>query len=191
MSDIVPLVLSLALVGLVVYAFVQMFRSAGPAPPIDAEGWTLVVDGSNFAHWSDEDVQLQYLLQVVEALERRFQHADLRVYCDANLKYKFDDEDQSTFEDLLRDAPSHMVFKESHGREADDAILEYAQNHPETIVVSNDRFGKGDEIELRVGVPLLQVERNPPAVRLADQVDIYQDHDRAATRSVDELIASD
>jgi rRNA-processing protein FCF1 len=190
MPDVVPLVLSLALVGLVVYALAQMYRSAEPAPPLDAEGWTVVVDGSNFAHWSEDDVQLQYLLQVVEELEHRFQHADLRVYCDANLTYKFDDEDRDTFENLLRDAPPHLTFEETHGREADDAILEYAQNHLRTIVVSNDRFDKGDEIERRIDVPLLQVERNPPAVRLADQVDVYRDHERAAKVSVDELIES-
>jgi rRNA-processing protein FCF1 len=191
MPDIVPLVLSLAFVGLVLYAFVEMYRSAEPASPLDAEGWTLVVDGSNFAHWSEDDVQLHYLLQVVEALEHRFQHADIRVYCDANLRYKFEDEDQNRFEKLVRDTAPHMEFKETHGREADEAILEYADEHPRTIVVSNDRFSKGDEIELRIGVPLLQVERNPPAVQLSRQVDVYQDHERAAKFSVEELIESD
>lgn len=189
MSNIILWLLTLALIALVIYGLIDVFRGAStkPRPPIDATGWTLLVDGSNFAH-RGSDVQLAHLEEVLDELARRFQNADLRVFCDANLRYKFDDGDRKEFEQLLQRAPSNTTYVETHGKEADEVLLKYADKHDKCVVVSNDRFGKGDEIELRLDVPLLRVEIMANGVRLADRVHIYKDPERAASVAVDDIV---
>jgi rRNA-processing protein FCF1 len=121
---------------------------------LDARGWTLVVDGSNFARHGDP--QLEHLRQVLRKLRYRFKGAKLRVFCDANLRYQFDNIDRKRFVRLVEKDDDR--FTETHDRCADDVILEYAQDNPRCIVVSNDWFGKGDEIEKRQQIPLLRVD---------------------------------
>ena len=146
--------------GMLVYVFFRaLFRAEPrPEPPevVDETGWTLVVDGSNFAH-RGPDVQLDHLRDVLDALDHFLPNARLRVFCDANLRYKFEGDDRDRFERLV--ARDGGQFRETHGQVADDVILEYAHHHDQCIVVSNDWFAKGDEVQRRQGIPLLHVER--------------------------------
>jgi rRNA-processing protein FCF1 len=160
MPEALRLLLIAAVFGLLVYLFFRALfgTSAGyhePPEPMDASGWTLVVDGSNFAH-HDNDVRLSHLEDVVESLEHYFKDARVRVFCDANLRHKFGDQDARRFEQRVN---NEADISETHGQSADDVILKYASDHPRCIVVSNDRFSKGDEIEMRQDVPLLRIER--------------------------------
>jgi hypothetical protein len=149
--------------GLLVWTFFRIaFRTSPgyhePPEPMDAAGWTLVVDGSNYAH-KGSDVRLEHLQDVLSSLQHYFRGANLRVFCDANLRHKFDADDKRRFLKLL-DGSSRQL-QETHGQAADDVILKYAGDNPNCIVVSNDWFSKGDEVQMRLDIPLLRIERTP------------------------------
>lgn len=161
MQDAISLLLISTVFALFVWVFFRVLFDSSPGyheppEPLDATGWTLVVDGSNFAHRGD-DVRLDYLKDVLSSLQHYFRNADLRVFCDANLRHKFDSDDRRRFERLIDKKSTR--FRETHGQSADDVILRYAGDNPNCIVVSNDWFGKGDEVEKRRGIPLLRVEK--------------------------------
>ena len=151
-----------------------------PPEPVDASGWTLVVDGSNFAHWRD-DVRLEYLEDVLSSLEHYFDGARIRVFCDANLRHKFDGEEKRRFERMV--GRNSSGFRETHGKSADDVLLTYASDKPRCIVVSNDWFAKGAELEMRLDVPLLRVERQPSGELFPHRyVNIFDDPDEPQAR---------
>ncbi|TDP75220.1 hypothetical protein [Bradymonas sediminis] len=152
-------------------------RWRAPRPSLDATGWTLLVDGSNFAYRDlydgSKEVRLSHLQDVLDALGRRFEHADIQVFCDANLRYKFDKEDKNQF--LARVKCPNPSFHETHGKAADEVLLKYARRNPNSIVVSNDRFRDDDQLQQRVGVPLLKVELANSRVYLKPAVDFFGD----------------
>ncbi|MGM0558981.1 MAG: hypothetical protein ACQEVA_21530 [Myxococcota bacterium] len=163
MQDLIYLLVISTVFGLLVWAFFRvMFRTSPgyhePPEPMDASGWTLVVDGSNFAH-KGSDVRLEHLQDVLSSLQHYFRNANLRVFCDANLRHKFNGDDKRQFKKLLEG--SNRKFRETHGQAADDVILKYAGGNPRCIVVSNDWFSKGDEVQMRLDIPLLRIERTP------------------------------
>ncbi len=162
MPDALRLLLIATVFGLFVYVFFRaMFGTSKgyhePPDPVDATGWTLVVDGSNFAHLGS-DVRLEHLQNTLSSLRHYFKNADFEVFCDANLRHKFEGEDKQQFKRLV--GQSSAPFTETHGQSADDVILAYAADNPRCIVVSNDWFSKGDEVEMRQGIPLLRIERS-------------------------------
>jgi rRNA-processing protein FCF1 len=191
LTDVILYLLLSAVVGVIVYGVVVFLRDVRsgeyqrptrkPLLPVDATGWTLAVDGSNFAH-RGEDVRLVYLEEVLDALKRRFENAEIRVFCDANLRYKFHGEDSREFLKLLKSRNSG--FSETHGRKADEVLLKTARAETRWIVVSNDRFREDDdEIVLRIGVPLLKVRLSRTRIRPADTVDLFRDRARPFTKT--------
>jgi hypothetical protein len=112
-SDVVLLMMISGVVGVLLFGLIKAFRTP-PADEsastdkkprrtferLDARGWTLVVDGSNFARHGDP--QLEHLRQVLRKLRYRFKDAKLRVFCDANLRYQFDEIDRKRFVRLVK-----------------------------------------------------------------------------------------
>lgn len=178
MDDALRLLVIAAGFAMVVYVFFRLIfgTSAGyhePPEPMDASGWTLVVDGSNFAH-RGSDVRLAHLQDVLDSLEHCFRDARVLVLCDANLRYKFEGEDKREFEELVQEHDSG--FRETHGQAADGVILKHATDNGRCIVVSNDWFSKGDEVEMRQGIPLLRIERTPAGGSVPHRyVNIFED----------------
>ncbi len=184
LSDVLAYLFFSALFGLALYGFILMAldtssddlgqkqRWQAPVLPLDATGWTLLVDGSNFAYRGDE-VRLCHLLEVLAALRKRFENADIQVFCDANLRHKFGADDQRKFLAMVKRPDAH--FHETHGKAADEVLLKHARKNPRCIVVSNDHFRDVDQLVLRIGVPLLKVGISRFGVRLSDKVDIFRD----------------
>lgn len=183
-GDVVLLFGLLVVLGLLVLLFVWLAgprTSLRPRPsrlfPRDATGWTLLIDGSNFARRNGpdgrEDPRLEHLLEVIEVLRVGFHGAEFIVFCDANLRHVLDAAgDKAAFLELVRCGDGR--FRETHGKRADDVILEHARQHPRCIVVSNDRFRDEDHLAARVGVMLLRVNDRPP-ISIHTCVDHYPD----------------
>ncbi|AWV88728.1 type II toxin-antitoxin system VapC family toxin [Bradymonas sediminis] len=193
--EIILIALLLAIIGRVVFRLLQWRpgRPQKPARPkrraskarLNAAGWTLLVDGSNFAHRDAKGgttkVRLDYLMEVLRVLEHRFKNAKIKVFCDANLRYKLNKTDQPKFiAEVERRKPR---FFETHGKSADDVLLQYARKNKKCIIVSNDRFSKGDEPALRIGTPLLKISISARGVRLPLKFDHFRDPDRPSKNS--------
>lgn len=192
LEDVLAILMFTALLGLVVYGFVDMFtapasdgehRRGTPEPlhPLDATGWTLLIDGNNFAYRNSVP-RLEYLLEVIEILRHRFENAQIIVFCEANLRYKFSDEERREYVALFD--TEDRAFIEVHGKEADEVILKRARQQRRCIAVSNDWFGKGEELQLRIGVPLLQIRRSRGRVRPADSIYIFRDPRRPQQKTI-------
>ena len=183
LADVLALMAMASVVGLVLYGLVRLLLGNKPAPTqprrqrgsifrspqMDASGWTLVVDGSNMAFRRDSrlgrDVaRHEYLQEVVDVLQRQLVGANIIVFCDASLRHRFSGEGLAEFETSLKFSTT-MYRQCPAGTSADRYILRYAKEHERCIVVSNDRFGNGDEVELRLNVPLLRVTMSRTSVK--------------------------
>lgn len=210
-GDVITWMLLSAVVGLCIYGLLEALRqnrrsetdsdtsdSSDPHTrrkrrskrgPMDASGWTLFVDGSNFARHNDDgadNARLNDLDVVLDKLRSRFRNADIVVYCDANLRYLFDDEDRAAFERRL-DTRQYVV---THDEKADHPMLRNAREMSKCIVVSNDKFSDEPEADLRIGVPLLKVRISRCRVRLLSAVEIYQNRHFKRNVPVEEIVRS-
>lgn len=187
-----------ALVGLTVYGIIKLVGSARsddegmrnrrdrrrhrktPPSSLDASGWTILVDGGNFAHGGDDaaDVSLTYLQEVLDALVGRFSGAEVIVFCNAKLRHEFDEKDRRKFEKIVdnterRRARGLPVFRETDGQKSEKLILNDARERERCIVVSNRMLRNGDAPRLRIGVPLMNVQQSERGVRLAKALRIF------------------
>lgn len=142
--------------------------------PLNARGWSLLVDASNFAY-KEGDLKLQHLTEVIRLLYRRFDGASIHLICDANLPYKFGGEDQMRA--TLRKDFKKLGVEISYGKKADVLLLSQGKSKPKTIVVSNDWFGKGDEIYERLNVARLGVSLKNGDYVLGTQVIVFESAD--------------
>lgn len=186
-TEVIFLMVVSAVVGLVVYGIWKFIPDdeteqeapwkPGPKPPLDATGWTLVVDGSNYAHRNFRnqlDVKLEHLEEVLSALERRFQNAKFIVFCDANLRYKVKKNEVERYDLYLSENIwAEYDFRETHGQAADGVMLKYACKNAPCIVVSNDKFENGEEVTLRQDVPLLKMRWRTTPVRAYPSVIVH------------------
>ncbi len=165
------------LIATIVLVLFKLFRRRQTRKSrFNATGWTLLVDGSNFAHRTTNNgstkVRLHHLMEVLNLLEHHFKNADIKVFCDANLRYKLNKTDQRKF--IAEVEQRKPRFHETHGKSADDVLLQYARKHKKCIIVSNDHFSKDDEPNLRLGTPLLKLNISPHGPRLPRTFDLFR-----------------
>ncbi len=168
------LVVLLLLGGLIYWLWRSTPRHRDPLEPLDATGWLVIVDGSNVS-FRENRARLEYLEEVLELLEHRFQGARFLVQCDASLRHRFRGKERRRFEELL--AKDKRFAQAPKGRKADDFILHEAAEHGQAIVVSHDRFSKGPELEMRLNVPLLRISFHEDPPVLAQKILIFEDED--------------
>ncbi len=168
------IVLLIAIISLVLFKIFR--RRPNPKSRFNATGWTLLVDGSNFAHRSTNNgstkVRLHHLMEVLNLLEQHFKNANIKVFCDANLRYKLNKTDQRKFIAEVEHRKSR--FHETHGKSADDVLLQYARKNKKCIIVSNDQFSKDDEPNLRLGTLLLKLNISPHGPRIPLTFDLFR-----------------
>lgn len=148
--------------------------------PVAAAGWSFAVDGSNFAYRSDGTPDFERLCRVILELLRLFKGVKPVVFCDASLKDRLPEAQKAEYQRFL-EHPIPLFFECVRGKTADEILLRYAQNRPRCVAVSNDRFGKSQEILLRLGVPLLRVYVDDSVVLPHAKVTLYDDSERPTT----------
>ncbi len=135
---------------------VSVIPYSQPPYSLNATGWTLVLDGTNLAHGELPHPDLDRLCRTVDTLKAGFRGAKIRIYFDASTQRKVPDDQKARYQRAIN-SPEPLCFECPSDAEADEILLGFAKNHGQTIVVSNDRFNKGDELHMRIGTPLLRV----------------------------------
>lgn len=134
------------------------FWNLEPLEPIDATGWTLLIDTSNLVRDGDR-ASLKLQREVLKKLRHRFENVRLVWVCDRSLKHTFPPGEKEIFEKLLFERD---VIEVPH---ADTELLRLARETPKSIIVSNDWFGEEALHSARRGIPLLRMDRPRQTLR--------------------------
>jgi len=94
----------------------------------------VLVDGSNVI-WYGEKAWLKNLQLLMRKLDENGHRYS--VFVDASMKYDLNESERRTLERMISDGTVHQVPAKTS---ADEWILEYATNHPECRILSNDAF---------------------------------------------------
>ena len=110
------------------------------AEPADAAcaGGTIYIDGSNVLHWDHRlGVSLKHLLAITQRFDR--EGIPYQVLFDASARYQLGQDERKIYEDLLVARPEEFQQIPA-GTRADDFLLMFAENDPDSRIMSNDRY---------------------------------------------------
>jgi len=99
----------------------------------------VIIDASNIARTNCISGEMKGAFRKVVKLYKKLSkinpNLEILIIADANLRYLIND--QRVFEEYYRSGKLHIA---PAGTEADFFILKFAQTHPNSVIISNDRF---------------------------------------------------
>ena len=97
----------------------------------------MIIDGSNVMRWRGSAKFSRFQLALKYCYEENYDK--IYVICDANLKYKFDEDDKILFQQMLNGKMDRVKFQQSPAGTIADAFI---------LTVANDMFKNGHKVRI-------------------------------------------